>query len=349
MDTSKKNTTINATSIPSEEDSLTPSHSQCVYVHSDDSRCPNTSDDHGLCYWHDPNFKKVHLKDCRQQLEQQAKQGINLSGYSLQRSHLVNLNLVRHGQKKGYQLINIDLYHADLQKAHLFHANLSHSSLMKADLREANLHFTNLENVNLLGAKLDGAKIENIRWGKLLLQEQHAKEALRKGDRAKAADYYEQAEEICRHIRKVAENQGLFETAGTFFYKEMVMRRKQQPRLSFNRIMSKLVDVFCGYGERPIRVISLSVLLILVCGFLFSLLGINYAGNELRLSFSHSLLENISVLGSSLYFSVVTFTTLGYGDIVPLGFSRLLAAAEAFTGSFTLALFVVVFVKKMTR
>ena len=50
-----------------------------------------------------------------------------------------------------------------------------------------------------------------------------------------------------------------------------------------------------------------------------------------------------------MYFSVVTFTTLGYGDLVPVGPSRVIAAIEAFVGSFTLALFVVVFVKKMTR
>ena len=48
-------------------------------------------------------------------------------------------------------------------------------------------------------------------------------------------------------------------------------------------------------------------------------------------------------------YSVVTFTTLGYGDFTPVGLSRIFAAFEAFTGSFTLALFVVVFVKKMTR
>ncbi len=52
---------------------------------------------------------------------------------------------------------------------------------------------------------------------------------------------------------------------------------------------------------------------------------------------------------NSIYFSVVTFTTLGYGDISPHGFARFIAAFEAFMGSFTMALFVVVFVKKMTR
>ena len=59
--------------------------------------------------------------------------------------------------------------------------------------------------------------------------------------------------------------------------------------------------------------------------------------------------ENLNSFLTSLYFSVVTFTTLGYGDITPIGPSRLIAALEAFTGSFTIALFVVVFVKRMTR
>ena len=39
--------------------------------------------------------------------------------------------------------------------------------------------------------------------------------------------------------------------------------------------------------------------------------------------------------------SVVTFTTLGYGDIHPLGYSRLVASIEAFIGVLFMALFVV--------
>jgi len=64
---------------------------------------------------------------------------------------------------------------------------------------------------------------------------------------------------------------------------------------------------------------------------------------------NHTIAENGMTLIKLMYFSVVTFTTLGYGDLVPVGPSRIIAAIEAFAGSFTLALFVVVFVKKMTR
>ncbi|MBU7045430.1 MAG: two pore domain potassium channel family protein, partial [Theionarchaea archaeon] len=50
------------------------------------------------------------------------------------------------------------------------------------------------------------------------------------------------------------------------------------------------------------------------------------------------------------YYSVVTFTTLGYGDIHPIGhLSHAIAFSEAFTGAFFIALFVVVFARKMMR
>ena len=51
----------------------------------------------------------------------------------------------------------------------------------------------------------------------------------------------------------------------------------------------------------------------------------------------------------SLYFSFVTFTTLGYGDYAPTQAFQLVATAEAFFGAFMIALFVLVFGRKMLR
>jgi hypothetical protein len=67
------------------------------------------------------------------------------------------------------------------------------------------------------------------------------------------------------------------------------------------------------------------------------------------MSLSNSFVDILYKFFSTIYFSVVTFTTLGYGDITPVGFSRLIATIEAFIGSFALALYVVVFVQKTTR
>lgn len=51
-------------------------------------------------------------------------------------------------------------------------------------------------------------------------------------------------------------------------------------------------------------------------------------------------LEPLSLIGNSLYYSVITSMTTGYGDIVPMGFSKLLAAIQSIAGFFILAVFV---------
>jgi hypothetical protein len=45
-----------------------------------------------------------------------------------------------------------------------------------------------------------------------------------------------------------------------------------------------------------------------------------------------SLSEDMLGAGDVLYFSLTTYTSLGYGDIVPLGPARLLAGIEALVG-----------------
>ena len=57
-----------------------------------------------------------------------------------------------------------------------------------------------------------------------------------------------------------------------------------------------------------------------------------------------------SSFGACLYFSMVTFTTLGYGDLYPNpGFPRALAAGEAVLGMILMSLFTVVLARKFIR
>jgi hypothetical protein len=49
----------------------------------------------------------------------------------------------------------------------------------------------------------------------------------------------------------------------------------------------------------------------------------------------------ITTRNDAVYFSVVTWTTLGYGDLVPQGFCRTLAASEALIGNIFLGSFIV--------
>ncbi|MGL1957499.1 MAG: ion channel [Colwellia sp.] len=310
--------------------------------------CPNEANDSGFCYWHDKSENKSG-KEVKSKLEQYAQNNGFLRGICLSKADLKGIDLVNHHQTSGYDFSYADFYHAELKEAHLFNINLNHASLMKADLRNANLNCANLENTNLLGVKWSGGKFENITIGKQIRQEIEAKQALKQGDSLQSKDLTEQAEEIYRNLRKHAEQEGIFTLSGFFIHKELTMRRLQLPRYSMQRFLSKMVDIFCGYGEAPLRIVGLSIAIIMVCAILYAFTGLNYQDTIHQVSSQHSFAENVSFFLSSLYFSVVTFTTLGYGDFNPVGVSRAIAAIEAFTGSFTIALFVVVFVKKMTR
>ncbi len=92
-----------------------------------------------------------------------------------------------------------------------------------------------------------------------------------------------------------------------------------------------------------------SFAIIVAFAVVYALLGITDGHTIFVASADSSFQEIYENFFQSLYFSIVTFTTVGYGDLTPVGITRLFAAIEAFVGSFTLALFVVVFVKKMTR
>ncbi|MBV7314729.1 pentapeptide repeat-containing protein [Shewanella sp. NIFS-20-20] len=320
----------------------------CCYKEDNGHECHAPALASGLCYWHDPKQLK-DSPDTAKQLEEFAHQGGMLRGIHLRHANLEGIDLVHHHSKTGYDMSHADLYRANLQGAHLFNLNLDKANVMKADLRDANLHLTKLSQANLLGVKWAGAKIENVHIGGDIIQEQQAYRALKLDEHEIAQDYFEQAEEIYRDLRKAAEHEGLFAMAGEYIQKELTMRRQQMPKYSQQRMVSKLIDMFCGYGEAPLRVIFFSLALIVCCACVYFFTGLMFNGQTHVAHANMQFSEYLSLFFNCLYYSVVTFTTLGYGDFTPVGFSKAVAAFEAFTGSFTIALFVVVFVKKMTR
>ena len=78
---------------------------------------------------------------------------------------------------------------------------------------------------------------------------------------------------------------------------------------------------------------SASILLIWSFSFIYSFYGLNGP---------HGIDKQLS---TALYFSIVTWTTLGYGDFSPSPDIRLWAAAEALLGYFISALFIAFLLK----
>lgn len=318
---------------------------KCTFKSRSGKTCNEEAESNTLCFWHEDQQPKTQT-NLKQLLEQRAKTNQPMAYFKLRNSDLSHVNLVNRGSKEGYHLSHADLYRCNLQHAHLFGLDLSFSSLMKADLSGANLHSAILEHTNLLGVKLDDAKLEGVQWGDMVRQEWQADHA---EDEQQKRQLYSEAEEIYRAIGRVMRNQGMISELGWFFYREMVTRRKQLSKPSFARFISGFIDAYCGYGEKPLRLLLFSMGLIFSLTLLYANTGLLYNGEVQAFSSTANFADNLSVFFNALYFSVVTFTTLGYGDLSPVGYSRMIASLEAFAGSFTIALFVVTFVRRMTR
>ncbi len=59
--------------------------------------------------------------------------------------------------------------------------------------------------------------------------------------------------------------------------------------------------------------------------------------------------DNLNVLLQSFYHAAITFFTIGYGDVYPMGVSRILSGLEGFMGVFMMSYFTVAFVRKILR
>ncbi len=106
-----------------------------------------------------------------------------------------------------------------------------------------------------------------------------------------------------------------------------------------------LIDATCRYGTDWWALIKSSVLIIFSFSFFYFLSNYLPILGNLNTS-PQNLLEAYL---NSLYFSIITFSTVGYGEIYPEGCIRFLAGFQSLVGAFFVALFVVVFARKWMR
>ncbi|MBA7592421.1 hypothetical protein ES708_34603 [subsurface metagenome] len=175
---------------------------------------------------------------------------------------------------------------------------------------------------------------------------------------------FSEAKEVYLLLKNNFHSIGKYENESWAFKKEKDMERKDNCHFKtlHKWLWSCFLNAIYGYGEKPWNVITTAIAIILIFALSFTFIGLsNPEIIELKGTAIHQNSGDIVDFASkgflknnirrnfpdSLYFSTITFTTLGYGDFRPLeGWGRILAGSEAFIGAFMMALFVYTFARK---
>ena len=326
------------------------------------------------CYWHSETRERY----ASEAVESYFGSGFTLrkaieaevaAGRSLELASLVAAPLHGSFLTPGCNLRNGIFIRANLKDAHLSYSDMRSANFAFANLENAYLSECNINGVRFVGARLFNAKFRANSFAGVIGLNKERFRGLRWGCfpiYRMLEEYPDQCGEMYRALATHFSSEGLVDDASwaayrssvmkhrvltrrlsatTLWVEELVLTQMNDPeqvskltqyskrgslRFAAARIVafiewakSFVLQVVVGYGEKPFRVLGNALFAILLYSLIYQGFGA----------------INDRSFVSCLYFSAITFTTVGYGDFAPHGAFRLIAASEALVGILLCGLF----------
>ena len=271
--------------------------------------------------------------------------GARLRGAELSRSNLTDAVLLG-ADLRGATLFEADLSGAELTGAKLGGANLSSAQLRCAGLGHANLTGANLQNAELQGATLTEANLTQAELWVANLSDVRCREAnFTRADLTGAKFFQADLEgsnfegaivnRVCLRSANVSCLLGYrsaswigvdlrdIDFTGAHLYRAFVLDQNYieefRTQSRWSGVLYHLWSITSDCGRSVKRWALWTVAMVVFYALLYSLIEVDYGAYETSIS--------------PFYFSVVTLTPLGFGDVLPTTTTgQLLVMAEVVTG-----------------
>ena len=267
----------------------------------------------------------------------------NLSGANLMRANLKNAELTG-ADLSGANMEWADLSRAGLGKATLrntrfFHANLDSTTLTGADLQHCDLRSTSLQNARFHEADLRDADFTSADLSGADLSKARVEHASFMHANLQRANLYrvtgfEKASWISADMRGV-------NFSGAYllqrFAADQNYIKEFKERSAYTHVLYYLWWISSDCGRSVLRWLSFICVVGLVYAGLYTQVEIDYGGHNV-------------IWFTPIYYSFVTMTSLGYGDIVPRTVAgEMLVVSEVLIGYIMLGGLLSIFANKLAR
>ncbi len=273
--------------------------------------------------------------------------GLNAPSINFLRANLRNANLagasLQGATFSDADLSGADFIGADLKGCDFIGSDCIGTNFMMADLSKARFWHTDMTRANFTESRLEDADFLNAVLFDTNLYHAHLKEARFltkenfKGETGREKvdeNGHKTARESYANLKQYFITMARYNDVSWASYNEnrMELRRLwKEKRIGF--IPFLVMGLLCGWGERPLRATVSALSIITLYAAIF------FTFKAITPTFPP---DYTPVFPDYFYYSITTFTTVGYGDFLPKQdiVYKLLAGSEAFIGIFMMGIFV---------
>lgn len=166
-------------------------------------------------------------------------------------------------------------------------------------------------------------------------------------------DRYEILISTYKELEDIFRNHFMIEKENEIYYKRTALNHilywekikqkkigiKEKSKEFVSCVVSYIIYKFCGYGEKRFKAFLFIFTTILFFSIIYYCCDlIQFSTSTEEITFCHSF-----------YFSAITFTSLGYGDIIPIGFGRILVIWEIILGLLMYGVVIGIVTKKILK